>query len=99
MSTARVDLDAASTPRRLTLAGDLDISHAVALRAAALALVGGTDVVAELVGVGRLDIAALQVLLALRAALGEQGGRLVVAGTPPHIIETWRLAGLAEALV
>jgi anti-anti-sigma factor len=95
----RIDVHATATPRRLTLAGDLDVSHAAALHAATLAVVGSTDVVAELAGVGRLDTAALQILLALRAELAAQGAWLIVAGTPPAVVETWRMARLAEALV
>jgi anti-anti-sigma regulatory factor len=94
-----IDVDGTAAPRRLTLTGAVDVSHAGALHAAALAVVGGTDVVAELAGVTRIDTAALQVLLALRTALDEHGARLIVAGTPLAVVDAWRLAGVAEGLV
>jgi anti-anti-sigma factor len=97
MST-RVDVDAAATPRRLVLTGDVDVSHAAALHAAARAVVGGGDVVADLGGVQHLDVAATQVLLALRTALGAGGARLVITGTPPVVAEAWRRCGLDQEL-
>jgi anti-anti-sigma factor len=96
--SARVDLDVTTSPRRLVLAGDLDVSHAAVLHAAACAAVGGVDVVADLGGVLRLDVAATQVLLALRTALGAGGARLIVTSAPPAVAEAWRRCGLDQEL-
>ena len=96
--SARVNVDDAATPRRLVLTGDLDVAHAAALHAAACAVVGGGDVVADLSGVDHLDVAATQVLLALRTALGAGGARLIVTGTPPAVAEAWRRCGLDQEL-
>ena len=77
---------------RLQLAGLVGFAHAVDLRDRAVALAsGGGDVVVDCAGVTHLDTGAVQVLLALRIAVEEQGLRFAMEGLPAELAE--RLTG------
>ncbi|MDR7505829.1 MAG: STAS domain-containing protein [Armatimonadota bacterium] len=81
----------------LELTGVVDVTEAAALRDAALGVVavGPEACIVELQGVKGVDIAAVQVLLALQRALP---GRVRFIGSPPAVTEIWRLAGLERLL-
>jgi anti-anti-sigma regulatory factor len=84
----------------LRLAGALGVASAEELRLAALELGAyRKDVVIDWTGATRLDASVAQVLLSLRASLGEGGKSLVSAAALPPAVENWlRHAGLSGLL-
>ena len=82
--------------RLLVLRGEIDLDAAVRLHAVALRLlVGNQDVDIDWSGAERLSAGAVQVLLALGAALSERGRALRVAADQSAIRQCLDAAGLA----
>lgn len=85
--------------QQLTLRGELNVLQAVELQRVALELAGsGQDVVIDCERAGSMDIAVLQVLLALAETLGAQGRSLGWAGLSPEVRSGFDLAGVSERL-
>ena len=82
----------------LLLEGTVHIAHARELHALAReAAATSLPVVIQAQRLQRIDIAATQVLLALRETLIRQGRHMSWSGAPASVIESMRLAGLAES--
>lgn len=101
MSTASdpVAVEPRAAGAALVLRGRVTVEHARVLheRAAEVRLAGG-DVAVDCADVERLDASALQVLLALRAALEVAGRGLVLEHVPAALDGMLRLAGAAVLL-
>ena len=81
----------------LVLAGEMNLDAAVQLRDSALkAVAGGREVGVDWSKAGHVSAGAIQVLLALRAALDAQGRGLHTAGDSPGVRRTLELAGLSR---
>lgn len=84
---------------RLRLQGTINLFHAAALHAAALeVLAGHGDVRVECAEVEHLDSSALQVLLALAAALRAEGRALRLQDVPAGVQRYLRLSALDAPL-
>ena len=82
---------------RLILTGHVSLDRAVELHgAASKAAKAGRDVVLDWSQAEHLSAAALQVLLALRAALAARGRKLLVNETPAPLLRALEVAGAAE---
>jgi anti-anti-sigma regulatory factor len=82
----------------LLLEGSVHIAHARELHALAReAAATSLPVVVQAQRLQRIDVAATQVLLALRETLLKQGQHLSWSGAPASVLESMRLAGLAES--
>jgi anti-anti-sigma regulatory factor len=84
----------------LRLEGALGVSNAEELRQTALQVCAyRKDVKVDWSGAAQIDAAIAQVLLSLRAGLGEQNRSLGHCETIPPAIQNWlSTAGLAEVL-
>jgi anti-anti-sigma factor len=83
----------------LRLEGAIGVAQARALHARALELASqGGDVTVRASLVSHLDAAAVQVLIALSAALKSRGRTLAIADLPVSVSHTLQLAGLGTAL-
>jgi anti-anti-sigma regulatory factor len=84
----------------LRLAGALGVASAEELRLTALELCAyHKDVVVDWSGAPQLDTGIAQVLLSLRAGLGEQNRHLAGSAAIPPPVESWlRTAGLSGVL-
>jgi anti-anti-sigma regulatory factor len=84
----------------LRLGGALGVASAEELRLAALELCAyHKDVAVDWSGVTQLDAGIAQVLLSLRAALGEQNQSLIGSAAIPPAVENWlHTAGLSDIL-
>lgn len=84
-------------PSRLTLRGSVDVRSASELRRAAMELAEcGHDVVVSCEGVVRIDVSALQVLIALDRELRRRTQRLDLIDVPPSIASLLSLGGLED---
>lgn len=83
----------------LILSGEVNIFAASQLHQEAVHLVeSGQNVRVCCEHVASFDASALQVLVALSEALASQGRVLQFTGVPAELLDTFRLAGLAERL-
>ena len=93
----RVELRLPESCDWLVLAGELNLDAAIQLRDVALsAVAGGGEVGVDWRDAGHVSAGALQVLLALRAALDARGQVLQIAGDNPGVRRTLELAGLSR---
>lgn len=93
----RVEVRPSETCDLLVLAGEINLDAVSPLRAAALeAAAGGRDIGVDWRDAGHVSAGALQVLLALRAALDARGQVLQIAGDNPGVRRTLELAGLSR---
>jgi anti-anti-sigma regulatory factor len=91
---------AATSPNVLRLEGNADIAAARRLVAIARERAAAPgDVVVDASGLGRLDGAGAQILIALQKTLAESGRRLVVEGVPERSFAMMLLTGVGQALV
>ncbi len=98
-TTSRVRLEARDGTERLVLAGVIDVQIAVDVhRAAVEAARSGLDVVIDAGDVEYLDVAALQVLLALRQALAAAGRAFHVEPISAPARDCCDRSGLRQAL-
>jgi anti-anti-sigma factor len=85
--------------RTLALAGDINVFMAADLHRNSLEASQGASIVTlDCHQLLSLDIAALQILVALKDAMAAQGGSLQIAGLSKEVAGTVRLAGLADRL-
>lgn len=92
----RVEVRPSASCDLLILAGAISLDAARQLSDAALQVLGGgREVAVDWSQAGHVSAGALQVLLALRAALDARGLVLSVAGDNPGIRHTLELAGLS----
>jgi len=82
----------------VSLTGTVNIMLADELLQAARQAASAPRVVVRLEDVEHLDTAALQILVALRHAVGLGGGACEVTGVPERVAGYLRLAGLIEAV-
>ena len=83
----------------LRLSGRLTINDAPGIlkdAVADLARRGVRHVVIDLSGVRFIDSTRLGELIAAHVTISRQGGRLILAGTPPRVLELLRLSSLAD---
>ena len=93
----RVELRPSESCAWLVLAGELNLDAAIQLRDVAMsAVAGGGEVGVDWRDTGHVSAGAIQVLLALRAALDAQGRGLHTAGDSPGVRRTLELAGLSR---
>ena len=91
---------AATPPNVMRLEGNADISAARRLVASARERAAAPgDVIVDASGLGRLDGAGAQVLIALQRNLAASRRRLVVEGVPERTFGMMLLTGVAQALV
>ena len=92
----RIELRPAESSNVLILAGAINLDAATRLREAALtATTAARDVAIDWSEAGHVGAGALQLLLALRAALAGGGHLLDVARDNPGVRHTLELAGLS----
>ena len=85
--------------RTLELAGDVNVFVAAELRRCCVQVsAGASSVTAECDRVTSLDVAALQILVALNDTLAAQGGTFRIRGLSEEVVETIHLAGLEKRL-
>jgi len=84
----------------LRLEGELGVAHAEELRLAAVALCAQRKAVQiDMSGATQIDAGIAQVLLALRAVLGEQNLSLSIRPGIPPAVQNWlTVAGLSDIL-
>lgn len=93
-------MDESGAPPLLELSGAVDVRCAAELRAAAIALARrGTDVRIDCEAVERLDVTALQILLALDAHLRAAGKHLRLTSVPAGLEDQLRAAGADAVLL
>jgi anti-anti-sigma factor len=93
----RVEVRPSESCDVLVLAGELNLDAVRQLTEAALGLVaGGKEVGIDWREAGHVSAGAMQVLLALRAALDARGRALRVTGDNPGVRRTLELAGLSQ---
>ena len=87
--------ETAASPFRLTLRGSMGLDNVRDLHLAAEELASrGRDVEVDCSGPTRLDLAAIQVLIALAIDLGRAGHECRVLGVPPGTKRHMEFAGL-----
>jgi anti-anti-sigma factor len=85
--------------RTLRLAGDINVFLAAELHRCAVQVAeGASSVTVECGQVASLDMAAIQILVALHDAILAQGGSFGVSGMPQEAADAVDLAGLARRL-
>jgi anti-anti-sigma regulatory factor len=87
-------------PRSFSLKGGLGIADASRLHASLVALLDeGGDVTVACDEAEHVDASVLQILLALKEALRQEGRTLQFAGLPPAMESFWRLTGVGAILL
>lgn len=85
--------------RTLELAGDINVFLAAELHRCCLQISAGASGVAiDCSQVASFDIAALQIMVALKDALAARGGTFGMSGLSAEVLETIRMAGLEKRL-
>ena len=82
----------------LRLAGRLTVNDQPGLLKASVASLvqrGARHVILDLSGVDYVDSTRLGELIAAHVSISRQGGRLMLAGTPPRVLELLSLSSLA----
>jgi anti-anti-sigma factor len=94
-----IDVSARETSTVVTLAGDIDMQTAAALRErlAELDASAGT-VIVDLAGVEFLDSSGVGALVGAASALSATGGSLRLACPPPQVQKVFRISRLAEVI-
>jgi anti-sigma B factor antagonist len=85
----------------VSIGGELDLATGPTLRSELRRVAQDAPrvpVAVDLRGVGFIDSVGLGILIGARRRITEQGGRFAVVAEPGRIIDTIRLAGLAEVL-
>jgi anti-anti-sigma factor len=83
----------------VALSGSVDIFEAGALHERAREITAlNRDVVVDLGDAVRMDVSAIQILLAMKEAQRERGRRFSIISAPDGIREDWRLTGLQSVL-
>ena len=87
---ARISFSVEPSRCILLLEGTLGVASAEGLRLTALELEAyRKDVVLDWSGATQLDVSVAQVLLSLRAGLGQQNRSLICGGKIPPPVESW----------
>jgi anti-anti-sigma factor len=85
--------------RTLKLAGDINVFLAAELHRCCVQISeGASSVAVECNQVTSLDVAAIQMLVALKDALGAQGGTLDISGLSEEVGDIIHVAGLESRL-
>ncbi|MGO9115297.1 MAG: STAS domain-containing protein [Thermoguttaceae bacterium] len=85
--------------RKLGLAGDINVFLAAELHRCCVQISEGASSVAiECDRVASLDVAALQILVALKDTVVAQGGTIAISGLSEEVAESIHLAGLGKRL-
>jgi anti-anti-sigma factor len=82
----------------LGLKGELDLAAVPALEEAIAETLGGRDplIVLDLGELGFIDSTGLRLLLGMRGAVGERGGRFLLARAPDPVRKLLHLTGLVD---
>jgi anti-sigma B factor antagonist len=97
-----VDLSIEVSPREtstvVSVAGDIDIQTAPALRERLAAVAEARVVVVDLSAVGFLDSSGVGALVGAADAMRADGGSLRLACPPPRVQKVFRISRLAEVI-
>ncbi|MEU1125411.1 STAS domain-containing protein [Streptomyces sp. NPDC005899] len=84
----------------LTVAGEIDVDSAPALRTKALELIrqGRAHLVLDLAAVGFCDSSGLNAMIAILRYAKDRHGSLSLAGSPPHVTRLLDVTGVGELI-